>query len=87
MKKYFISILLISSTLFGSNNPITFDKTYGGKDHDIAKSVIKLNDGYLIAGESKSFHEDRDYNAYIIKIDKKGVVVSIFMKTFALSCY
>jgi len=72
MKKYFISTLLISSTLFGSNNPITFDKTYGGKDHDIAKSVIKLNDGYLIAGESKSFHEDRDYNAYIIKIDKKG---------------
>jgi len=72
MKKYFISTLLISSTLFGSNNPITFDKTYGGKDHDIAKSVIKLKDGYLIAGESKSFHEDRDYNAYIIKIDKKG---------------
>jgi len=80
MKKYFISTLLISSTLFASNNPITFDKTYGGKEHDIAKSVIKLDDGYLIAGDSKSFHEDRDYNAYIIKIDKKGE--KIWSKTY-----
>lgn len=72
MKKYFISTLLISSTLFASNNPITFDKTYGGKEHDIAKSVIKLDDGYLIAGDTKSFHKDRDFNAYVIKIDKHG---------------
>ncbi|MCK4441221.1 MAG: hypothetical protein KAU90_04395 [Sulfurovaceae bacterium] len=72
MKKYFISTLLISSTIFASTNPITFDKTYGGKEHDIAKSVVKLDDGYLIAGESRSFHEDRDFNAYIIKIDKYG---------------
>jgi len=72
MTKIFISILMISSTLFASNNPVTFDKTYGGEEDDIAKSVVKLDDGYLIAGDTKSFHDDRDFNAYIIKIDKNG---------------
>jgi len=72
MTKKIISTLLISSTLFASDNPITFDKTYGGEEDDIGKSVVKLDDGYLIAGDTKSFRDDRDFDAYIIKIDKEG---------------
>ncbi len=59
-------------TLFASQTSITFDKTFGGEEDDSAKAVVKTDDGYLIAGKTKSFTSHRDYDAYLIKIDKNG---------------
>jgi hypothetical protein len=72
MNKYLINLLILSSAIFASDKAVTFSKTYGGIEHDIAKSVVKTDDGYLIAGKSRSFSKDRYYNAYLIKIDKNG---------------
>ncbi len=67
-------LLSISATLLlsASQTPITFEKTFGGDEDDVARSVIKTDDGYLIAGKTKSFTSDRDYDAYLIRIDKNG---------------
>ncbi len=59
-------------TLFASQTSITFDKTFGGDEDDSAKAVVKTDDGYLIAGKTKSFTSHSDYDAYLIKIDKHG---------------
>ncbi|MEA3455091.1 MAG: hypothetical protein U9R26_01160 [Campylobacterota bacterium] len=67
-----LGALFMSSALFASEAPVTFDKTFGGGEDDIAKSVVKTEDGYLIAGKTKSFTGNRDFDAYLVKIDKKG---------------
>ena len=72
MRTKFLGVLFVASALFATETPITFEKTFGGKEDDVAKSVIKTDDGYLIAGKTKSFTSDRDFDAYLIKIDKKG---------------
>lgn len=53
------------------NTKKTFEKTYGGKYDDEAKSIIALKDGYLLVGETQSFGEGNS-DAYIIKVDKLG---------------
>ena len=72
MHKTLLLSLCTTLTLFATQAPVTFDKSFGGDEDDVAKSVIKTNDGYLIAGKTKSFTSHRDYDAYLIKIDKKG---------------
>ena len=67
-------LLSISATLLlcASQTSVTFDRTFGGDEDDVARSVIKTDDGYLIAGKTKSFTSHRDYDAYLIRIDKNG---------------
>ncbi len=65
-------LLCTTLTLFASQAPITFEKTFGGDEDDVANSVLKTKDGYLIAGKTKSFTTHRDYDAYVIKIDNYG---------------
>ena len=72
MRIKLLGVLCMVSTLCMAAAPITFEKTFGGKEDDVAKSVVKTADGYLIAGKTKSFTSDRDFDAYLIKIDKKG---------------
>ena len=72
MHRKFFGTLFMASALFATETPITFDKTFGGKEDDVARSVVKTDDGYLIAGKTKSFTNDRDFDAYLIKIDKNG---------------
>jgi len=68
----FLGTLFMVSLLFTSQSSATFSTTFGGKEDDVAKSVVKTNDGYLIAGKSKSFSSHRDFDAYLIKIDNNG---------------
>ena len=72
MKKLLFGTLLLASTLFASDAATTFEKIFGGEEDDAAKAVIKTDNGYLITGKTKSFGEDRDFDAYLINIDKKG---------------
>ena len=67
-----IAILFAASMLFASEKAITFDKTFGGDEDDIAYAVTKTDNGYIIAGKSKSFSGHRDFDAYLISIDEKG---------------
>ncbi len=80
MKKTYGALLLVSiltltfTTAFAQQYipAVTFEKQIGGRETDIAKSVIVLNDGYLIVGQSRSFTKNRFFNIYAIKIDKMG---------------
>jgi len=72
MTKTFLLSLCTTLLLSASQAPVTFDITFGGDEDDVAKSVIKTDDGYLIAGKTKSFSSHRDYDAYLIKIDRNG---------------
>ncbi len=72
MTKTFLLSLSATLLLSASQTPVTFDRTFGGDEDDVARSVIKTDDGYLIAGKTKSFTSHRDYDAYLIRIDKNG---------------
>jgi len=72
MYRIFYALLFLAATHLVAQVPVTFEKTYGGRDDDLAKAVIETGDGYLIAGKSKSFTKHRDFDAYLIKIDKRG---------------
>ena len=67
-----IGILFAVSALFASDATVTFDKIFGGEEDDIAYSVVQTDKGYMVAGKSKSFSGHRDFDAYLISIDKKG---------------
>lgn len=70
MRIYLLGLIVLSSIIYSST---TFSKTFGGEESDIGKAVVKTDNGYLIAGKTKSFQDsDRNYNVYLIKIDKKG---------------
>jgi len=72
MTKIFLLSLSATLLLCASQTSVTFDRTFGGDEDDVARSVIKTDDGYLIAGKTKSFTSHRDYDAYLIRIDKNG---------------
>jgi hypothetical protein len=72
MTKIFLLSLSATLLLCASQTSVTFDRTFGGDEDDMARSVIKTDDGYLIAGKTKSFTSHRDYDAYLIRIDKNG---------------
>ena len=50
---------------------IQWQKTYGGEDYDEAKCVRETSDGYIIAGETKSFGAGKD-DFFVFKVDKNG---------------
>ena len=53
---------------------ILWEKTYGGKEDDIAYGVDKTDDGYIIVGKTQSFGKRRS-DAYVVKIDKNGKIL------------
>lgn len=72
MYSKFIGLLFVASLLVVTEASATFNQTFGGKEDDVAKSVVETEDGYLVAGKTKSFTSHRDFDAYLIKIDKNG---------------
>lgn len=53
-----------------SGEEIAWNHTYGGKNFDEGRSIIEIDDGYLIAGRTKSYSEKSD--AWLLKISKTG---------------
>jgi len=72
MRKIILGMVLVGSSLIYAEGSIVFETVFGGEEDDVAKSVVKTDDGYLIAGKTKSFTDHRDFSAYVIKIDKNG---------------
>jgi len=74
--------ILLGVTLLGLSlvEAVTFERVFGGEEDDIAKAVVETADGYLIAGQSNSFTEYRNFDGYLVKIDKNGN--KIWSKTY-----
>ena len=54
------------------NGEVTWDKTFGGSDEDVARCIIQAEDGgYVLAGYTESKGAGR-YDTWIIKLDEKG---------------
>lgn len=50
-----------------------WEKNYGSNGHEYGKAIIKVDDGYVIAGNSNSTGSvEYDYDAWLIKIDFNG---------------
>jgi len=53
-----------------NDGEIVLNQTYGGTGLDEGRCIIQANDGYLIAGKTKSYSEN--YAAWILKTSKTG---------------
>ena len=73
MKQFsiFLSGLLTVTSLYSASASATFEKVYGSKEDDSARSIIALSDGFLLVGETK-MNRDRRSDMYVIKIDPNG---------------
>jgi len=60
------------------NGNETWNKAYGGILDDYIYSIEKIEDGYIMAGTTKS--QKQGYNAWLIKVDENGN--EIWNKTF-----
>jgi glycine cleavage system H lipoate-binding protein len=68
---YLILPVWIVTTLAAAAQSVTFEKTYGGKNEDLAKAVIVTKTGYMVIGRTNS-HRERRADMYIVNMDKKG---------------
>ena len=71
-----IFLILISFCCIGyaSEKILTWDKTFGGVEADIANSIIQTEDGgYAVAGYTESKGAGR-YDVWVIKLDEEGNV-------------
>jgi hypothetical protein len=81
----FMLLMLISFCCVGytAEENLTWDKTFGGSDRDVALSIIRTEDGgYAISGYTRSKGKGKA-DAWVIKLDEWGNMV--WDKTFGLS--
>jgi len=70
----FMLLMLISFCCVGytAEETLTWDKTFGGSDRDVALSIIQTEDGdYVVAGWTMSKGAG-EADAWVIKLDEKG---------------
>ncbi len=53
------------------NTKATFEKSYGGRYHDVGNAIVALEDGFLLVGSTESLGSGQK-DAYVIKVDKFG---------------
>jgi len=81
----FMLLMLISFCCVGytAEETLTWDKTFGGSDRDVALSIMQTEDGgYAISGYTRSKGKGKA-DAWVIKLDEWGNMV--WDKTFGLS--
>ncbi|MCX8092776.1 MAG: hypothetical protein N3E50_01255 [Candidatus Goldbacteria bacterium] len=57
------------------NGEKLWDKTYGGKNHDFAYSIIPDKDTFVLAGYSSSFNNLLNSDGYILKVKENGKTI------------
>jgi len=56
-----------------SDGSLAWQKTFGGNSYDMAYSIQQTtDDGYIVAGDTRSFGAVYDYDVYILKLDSNG---------------
>ncbi len=71
MKKSLIFVFIISFAQLTYSNS-TFDTIYSNPDDERINDIIEFPNFYIISGSKKNTN---NYHSYIIKIDKKGVII------------
>jgi uncharacterized delta-60 repeat protein len=57
-----------------TNGTVNWEKTYGGSNADLARSIRQTSDnGYIVAGETQSFGAGGS-NVWVLRIDKNGEI-------------
>ena len=69
--KFFNSEINIYVNAIDSEGVRNGVKRYGGNKVDVANSIINIQDGYVLAGMTKSWGHGAE-DAYVIKLDKDG---------------
>ncbi len=69
--KFFDSNMDIYLNTFDAKGQRVGIKRYGGEKEESANSVIKVSDGYVMAGVTKTWGHGRE-DAYVVKIDNDG---------------
>ncbi len=54
------------------NGTEIWNKTYGGDGYEKGMTLIRCDDGYLIAGSTTSYSKDGSTDAWLVKVDKNG---------------
>ena len=70
----FVFLVLISFCCIGytAEETLTWEKTFGGSDRDVALSVIQTEDGgYAISGYTRSKGKGKA-DVWVMKLDEKG---------------
>lgn len=69
----FHGINLLILEIDSNGEKILWNRTYGNNGFDEGRSIVETNDGYVIAGRTKSYSDDSKYSdAWILKINKTG---------------
>jgi hypothetical protein len=67
-----VDIYLIRTDSMGI---VQWQKTFGGQNVDRCNSIcISSDSGYVLAGFSNSFNSTGDYNVFLVKTDKTGIL-------------
>ena len=67
-----VLVVLVFSETSAFAGAITWDKTFGGSDLDVAYSIVQTSDGgYIVAGYTWSKGAGKT-DALVIKLDKNG---------------
>jgi len=60
----------------GTGNESKFNTTFGGNSNDFPYDVYPNTDGtFIVVGRTESFTADQNNQAYIVRVDKNGVVI------------
>ncbi len=76
MKIYTLYGLIVSLTLMvcgHSNGQVTFQKTFGDTNDDVATWVANTSTGYIVAGYTTTANGDR--NGYLLNLDPNGDLI------------
>jgi Domain of unknown function (DUF5122) beta-propeller len=71
----FFLIVVIAACLRNKGPKTSWEKTYGGSNHDWANSIQQTSDkGYIMVGSTSSYGvgTPENYNIYLVRIDENG---------------
>jgi hypothetical protein len=70
------TMLLLNMIIYSQAPQLQWSKTFGGSEDEYAFDILVCNDGYLIAGHTKSYGQGNDhYDIYLVRTDLDGNIL------------